>query len=40
MVEKPYYEAEGITLWQGDILAILKSMANESISMVITSPPY
>ncbi len=37
---KPYYEKEEITLYQGDCLKVIKTFKNNSIDMVLTSPPY
>ena len=34
------YESENFTLFQGDSSEVLKTFDDESIDMVITSPPY
>lgn len=36
----PYYADESVTLWHGDCLDVLAGMADESVSAVITDPPY
>lgn len=36
----PVYQAGGITLHHGDCLAVLRSLADESIDAVVTDPPY
>ena len=35
-----YYENENYKLYKGDVLKILKTIPDESIDMVFTSPPY
>lgn len=37
---QPYFEQEGITLYHGNSLDIMASMADESFDAVITDPPY
>ncbi len=37
---KPYYQDEDVVLYCGDVLQTLKQMPNDSVDMVITSPPY
>ena len=37
---KPYYEEPNITIYCGDCLEVIKEMPNESVSLVVTSPPY
>lgn len=37
---KPYYEQDGITIYHGDCLDVLKSMPADSVDMVLCSPPY
>ncbi len=37
---KPYYNKDGITIFNGDCLQTLKEISDESIDMCITSPPY
>src|SRR3990167_2240252 len=34
------YDKHNIKLWQGDTLEVLKNMPDESVDMVMTSPPY
>lgn len=36
----PFYNAERITLWHGDALAVMREMPDESIDIIVTSPPY
>ncbi len=36
----PYFEADGITLWHGDALAVLADLPSGSVDAVITDPPY
>lgn len=36
----PFYAHEGITIYHGDCLEVLPSIASESIDCVITDPPY
>jgi len=36
----PYYEADGITLYHGDALAVLRDLPSGSVDAVITDPPY
>ena len=31
---------EGITLWQGDCLELMKNIADNSVDMILTDPPY
>ena len=37
---KPYYEDERVTLWHGDVLAVLRELPTGSVDAVITDPPY
>ena len=37
---KAYHETDYGTIYQGDALEVLKGMEAESVSCVITSPPY
>ncbi len=37
---KPYYKQNGITIYCGDCLPIMREMANQSIDAVIADPPY
>jgi DNA modification methylase len=36
----PYYADESATLYHGDCLPVMREMANESVDIVVTSPPY
>jgi len=36
----PYYSDESVTLWHGDALDVLRTMPDESVNCVVTSPPY
>lgn len=35
-----FHEAEGIALWHGDCLDVMATMGDESVDVVVTSPPY
>lgn len=37
---RPYYEADGITIYHGDCLAVMAEMEDESVDIVFTDPPY
>ncbi len=37
---KPYYQREGITLYCGDCLEVMRELPSESVQCVVTSPPY
>ena len=37
---KPYYQEENITIYNGDCLEVLPELKDESIDLVLTSPPY
>lgn len=37
---KAYYEEDGITLYQGDALAVLQTLPDASVDAVIADPPY
>lgn len=39
-VVTPYYDADGVTLWHGDCLDVLATLADESVDITVTSPPY
>lgn len=39
-MSKPFYADEGITLWRGDALEVLRELPAESVDCVVTSPPY
>jgi site-specific DNA-methyltransferase (adenine-specific) len=36
----PYYQRDGVALYQGDCLDIMPSLAGESFGAVVTDPPY
>lgn len=37
---KPYYDKDGITIYNGDCLEVMKQFKDGSIDMIMTSPPY
>lgn len=37
---KPYYSEPNITIYNGDCLEVMKELADKSVDMVLTSPPY
>ena len=37
---KPYYEDDGVTLYHGDCLSVLREMPAQSVNCCVTSPPY
>lgn len=37
---KPYYEADGVTIYHGDALEVLPTLAASSVRAVVTDPPY
>lgn len=37
---KPYLQDADLTLYHGDVLAILRELPAESVDCVVTSPPY
>jgi DNA modification methylase len=37
---KAYYEQDGITIYHGDCREVLPTLADESVDLVVTSPPY
>jgi site-specific DNA-methyltransferase (adenine-specific) len=39
-VKQPYYEDDSVTLHDGDCLDVMATMPNESVDIVVTSPPY
>lgn len=36
----PYYDADGIQVWRGDCLDVMKELPAESVDFVLTDPPY
>jgi len=37
---KPYYNKDGITIYNGDCLEVMKQFENDSFDLVLTDPPY
>ena len=37
---QPYYQDDQATLYNGDCLDVMRQMADESVDLVVTSPPY
>jgi site-specific DNA-methyltransferase (adenine-specific) len=37
---KPYYEADGVTIYHGDCREILPQLGDESADLILTDPPY
>ena len=37
---KPYYEADGIVIYHGDCLGVIKDIPDSAIATVFTDPPY
>jgi len=37
---KPYYEKDGITIYNGDAVEIMKQFPDKSFDLVLTDPPY
>nr|MBC8186475.1 site-specific DNA-methyltransferase [candidate division KSB1 bacterium] len=37
---KPYYDKDGITIWNGNCLEVMKQLEDKSFNLVVTSPPY
>src|SRR5262245_40699324 len=37
---KPYFEADGVTLYHGDCREILRELPTETFDLVLTDPPY
>ena len=37
---KPYYEHAGITIYHGDCREVLPTLADESVDIILTDPPY
>ena len=40
MIDKPYYDKDGITIYNGDCLEVMKQFADKSFDLVLTDPPY
>lgn len=38
--QQPYYEKNGITIYNDDCLKVMRAMENELIDLTVTSPPY
>jgi SAM-dependent methyltransferase len=36
----PYHESDGVTLYHGDCLQVLRALSDESIDAIVTDPPY
>jgi hypothetical protein len=39
-VFEPYYDAEGVVLYHGDCREVMATLSQESVSCVVTSPPF
>lgn len=39
-MREPYFSDEGVTLYLGDALAVLREMPDASVNSAVTSPPY
>ncbi len=37
---EPYYQDERVTLWHGDCLEVMAQLDDDSVDIVVTSPPY
>ena len=37
---KPYYEADGITIYHGEACAMLAQLPEASVDVLLTDPPY
>ncbi len=37
---KPYYEENGITIYNADCFNVMRQMVTYSISLIVTDPPY
>lgn len=37
---EPYYQTSNLKIYQGDSLAVLKELPDESVNCCVTSPPY
>ena len=37
---KPYYQEKNITIYNGDCIEVMKTLPNDVIDLVVTSPPY
>ena len=40
MSDEPLFQSDGLTLWNADCLEIMDGIADDSVDIVITSPPY
>jgi DNA modification methylase len=40
MMPSPYFAADGVTLYEGECLDLLRELADDSIDSVVTDPPY
>lgn len=40
LVGQPFYDADGITIYCGEALAVLRCLPDESVDALITDPPY
>ena len=40
MKGEPYLQDADVTIWQGDVLDVLRTMPDESVHMACTSPPF
>ena len=36
----PVYQSDGITIYKGDCLEVMQSLAEDAVDVVVTSPPY
>lgn len=36
----PYYQDDSVTLWHGDALAVARTLPDQSVNCIVTSPPY
>lgn len=40
MIREPYWQTDRATLWHGDCLDVLRTLADASVDAVVTDPPY
>lgn len=40
MRTEPYLQDPDVTIWQGDALKVLRSLPDESVHCIVTSPPF